>query len=169
MNPQALLESVRKEIWAVDPHVMLGSNGSLEEIMNQISFDTPEFGLTLTSAFAMIGLALVAIGVYSVMGYTVLYQTRNIGIRMALGAKPGTVLGMVMRTGFALVLVGIVIGVGMSFGAARLVSSQLKMPALDILTVAAVAGVVFLVAFPACYLPARRATRVDPLIALRHQ
>src|SRR5947209_5165201 len=103
------------------------------------------------------------------MGYTVLYQTRNIGIRMALGAKPGTVLRMVMRTGFALVLAGAVIGTGMSFGAVRLISTQFKMPALDLLTISAVVGVMFLVAFPACYLPARRATRVDPLIALRHQ
>lgn len=169
LNPDALLETVRKEVWAVDPHVMLGSSGSVEEIMNQITYDAPEFGLTLTSTFAIIGLALVAIGVYSVMGYTVLYQTRNIGIRMALGAKPGSVLGMVMRTGFSLVLLGSVIGVGLSFAVIRLISSQLKMPGLDLMTVGGVIAVVFLVALPACYWPARRATRVDPLIALRHQ
>ena len=98
------------------------------------------------------------------------FRTRNIGIRMALGARQGVVLGMVMKTGFSLVLIGSAIGAGMSFGVVHLVSIRLyKVPSLDLLTVGTVIGVLFLVAFAACYLPARRATRVDPLIALRHQ
>jgi putative ABC transport system permease protein len=121
-------------------------------------------------AFAGIGLMLVVIGVFSVMAYTVSLQTHEIGIRMALGAQQGNVLHMVLRKGMRLIAAGIVIGLVASFALTRLLASQIwGVSAMDPLTFSAVVAVVIAVGLVACLLPARRATRVDPLVALRYE
>src|SRR4029077_4695478 len=130
----------------------------------------PQFGLESLGAFAGIGLLLAAIGVFSVMGYTVSLQTHEIGIRMALGAQRANIFRMIVGRGLVLVGVGIAVGAAASFGVMRLVASELYgVTPRDPVTFAAVVIVVLVVGAAACYLPARRATRVDPLVALRYE
>jgi putative ABC transport system permease protein len=110
------------------------------------------------------------VGVYSVVAYTVSRQTQEIGIRMALGARGVDVLGMIIRMGLRLVAAGVVIGLIASFGATRVIRSQLwNISPHDPITLAIVVGVMTLAGFAACYFPARRATRVDPIVALRYE
>ena len=170
VDPLSVLKSVREQIWSVDRNVALTEADSLTHILQQYSFAEPEFGLESLGAFAAIGLVLAAIGVFSVMGYTVSLQTHEIGIRMALGAQRANIFRMVVGKGLGLVGAGIVIGVGASFGVTRLLSSELfGVKPTDPLTFVAVVFVVLLVGAAASFLPARRATRVDPLIALRYE
>ena len=104
--PLSLLNNVRREIWAVDPNIALNGTRSLEDFLKQFSYAEPRFSLVLMSVFASVGLALVALGVFSVIAYTVARQTHEIGIRMALGAGRADVVRMVLRSGIAVGRVG---------------------------------------------------------------
>jgi predicted permease len=169
-DPQLLLNAVRKEIWATDRSVALTLTGTLEEFIAQFSYAGPRFGFVLMSVFAGIGLVLVTIGVYSVISYTTARQTHEIGIRMAIGAGRGDVLRLVVRMGGRLVAIGIAVGLAVSLGLARAIESQLwGVSAHDPATLAAVAAVLLVTGLVACWVPARRATRVDPVIALRYE
>jgi len=166
--PETLLNSVRREIWAVDRNVALTNTGTLTAFLKQFSYAEPRFSLTLLAVFASVGLLLVAIGVYSVIAYTVSRQTHEIGIRMALGAGNADVLRMVASMGLRLVAVGVAIGLAASVIVTRIVASQIwGVSPHDPLTLSIVVSVMALVGFAACYVPARRATRVDPMVALR--
>src|SRR6266404_3555974 len=124
-EPLPMLNTVRREIWAVDRNVALTLTGSLEDYLMQFTYSQPRFTLILLAVFAGVGLVLVAIGVYSVISYTVSRQTHEIGIRMALGAGRGDVLRMVMGLGLRLVTAGAVVGLLASIGLTRLIASQL--------------------------------------------
>jgi putative ABC transport system permease protein len=166
--PLSLLNDVRREIWAVDRNVALTLTGSLEDFLKRYSYAEPRFSLILMSVFASVGLALVALGVFSVIAYTVARQTHEIGIRMALGASHTDVVWMVLRRGLQLVGLGVGVGLLASFAVARLIANQLwGVSPHDPLTLGAVVAVVALTGLVACYFPARRATKVDPLVALR--
>jgi len=168
--PEALLNSVRKEIWAVDRGVALTMTGTLNDFLKQFSYAGPRFSLVVLGIFASVGLVLVAMGIFSVVAYAVSQQTHEIGIRMALGASPASVLRMVGGFGLRLIGTGIVFGLVASYFAIRLIASQIwGIPKYDPLTLAAVVGAMVLVGLAACYFPARRATSVDPLVALRIQ
>jgi putative ABC transport system permease protein len=168
--PLSLLNNVRREIWAVDPNIALTLTGSLEDFMKQFSYAEPRFSLVLLGVFASVGLALVALGVFSVIAYTVARQTHEIGIRMALGAGRADVVWMVLRMGLQLVGLGVVVGLLASFAVTRVIANQLwGVSPRDPLTLVAVVAVVALAGLAACYFPARRATKVDPLIALRYE
>lgn len=170
MDPDAMLASVRRVVWSVDHNVALTLTGSLEYYLRRFSYSQPEFGLVSLGIFAAIGLVLVIIGVFSVMAYSVSLQTRDIGIRMALGAERGTILNMVLRKGLGLVGTGMGIGLLASFGLTRLMASQIwGVSATDPWTFSGVVAVVLGVGVVACIVPARRATEVDPLIALRYE
>jgi len=120
--------------------------------------------------FSIIGLILVTIGVYSVMAYSVSRQTHEFGIRMALGASAGDVLRMVLRKGMEVLVVGISAGLLVSFVLSRIIVSQLwGVSAHDGLTTLAVVTLIFFVGLVACWIPARRATRVSPVTALRYE
>jgi putative ABC transport system permease protein len=167
-DPAALVERVRREVWAVDRGVAITMTGTLTGYLTQFSYATPRFSVLLLGVFATVGLVLVAIGVYSVIAYTVSQQTHEIGIRMALGAAPVHVLRMVGLMGLRLVTVGAVIGLVATFGTTRLIATQLfGTSEHDPLTLSLVVSVIALVGLVACYVPARRATKVDPLVALR--
>ena len=156
------------EVWAVDRGVAITLTGTLNGYLTQFSYATPRFSLVLLGVFASVGLLLVAIGVYSVIAYTVSQQTHEIGIRMALGAAPVHVLRMVGLMGVRLVALGTVIGLLASVAASRVIAAQLWGTSQnDPLTLGIVVAVIALVGLTACYVPARRATKVDPLIALR--
>jgi predicted permease len=169
-DPLPMLNTVRREIWAVDRNVALTLTGSLKDFLKSFSYSEPLFSLILLGVFAGVGLVLVAIGVYSVIAYTVSRQTHEIGIRMALGADQADVLRMVMRMGLRLIGLGTVAGLATSFGVTRLLASQLwQVSPYDPVTISAVVFVVATAGFAACYFPARRATRVDPMVALRYE
>ena len=167
-DPEALLSAVRHEIWAVDRGVAITLTGTLTGYLRQFSYAEPRFSLVLLSVFASVGLILVAIGVYSVIAYTVARQTREIGIRMALGAGRRDVLRMVSVMGLRLIAIGAAIGLLASFGATRLIATQLTgVSPHDPLTLVGVVVLMGMVGFAACYFPAQKASRVDPLVALR--
>jgi putative ABC transport system permease protein len=168
--PESLLNSVRREIWALDRNVALTNTGTLNEFLKQFSYAEPRFSLVLLGVFATVGLLLVAIGVYSVIAYTISHRTHEIGIRMALGAGRGDVMRMVVRMGLQLVAIGVAIGLGASLAVTRVIASQIwGVSPHDPMTMAAVVAVMALAATAACYFPARRAMKVDPMVALRYE
>ena len=167
-DPEALLAAVRQEIWAVDRGVAITLTGTLTQYLRQFSYSEPRFSLVLLSVFAAVGLILVAVGVYSVIAYTVARQTREIGIRMALGAGRRDVLRMVSVMGLRLIAVGAAIGLIASVGATRFIAAQLTgVSPHDPVTLVAVVFLMGAVGVAACYFPAQKASRVDPLVALR--
>jgi len=169
-DPLSMVKAVKREIWAVDPNVAVTLTGSLADYLKQFSYAEPRFSLILLGVFAGVGLVLVAMGVYSVIAYTVSRQTHEIGIRMALGAASSDVFGMVLKMGLRLIAIGTVVGLLAAFGATRLIASQIwGISPHDPLTLCGVVAVVTLAGLAACYFPARRATRVDPMVALRYE
>ena len=169
-DPDLLMNSVRHEIWSVDRDVALSDTGTLDDYLKQFSYSGPRFSLILLGIFAGVGLVLVALGVYSVTAYTVSRQTHEIGIRMALGAGSRDVLRMVLWMGLQLVALGVVAGLFISLGVTRVIANQLwGVSPHDPLTLAGVVAVLLIVGCAACYGPARRATRVDPMDALRYE
>jgi len=170
VEPLSMLQDVRREIWAVDRGVALTLTGTLEGYLQQFSYSQPRFGLILFGVFAIIGLALVAIGVFSVMAYSVSLQTHEIGIRMALGAQQSRVLNMVLRKGAVIIAIGVIIGEIVSLLLTRAIKSQIwGVSSHDPITFGAVLAVLIAVGITACLVPARRATQVDPLVALRYE
>jgi putative ABC transport system permease protein len=170
VTPESIAPNLRQVVASIDSNVAFGTTQSLESILHRDYVAAPEFGLVLLGVFAGIGLILSAIGVFSVMAYTVSLQTHDIGIRMALGAQPDGVMRMVLLKGLRPILVGVVIGLAASYALTRLMASQIYgVTATDPWTYSAVVGVLAIVGVAACLLPARRATQVDPLIALRYE
>jgi putative ABC transport system permease protein len=141
--------------------------------MNQALSDViarPRFNVFLLSIFSVIALMLAAVGIYGVMSYTVAQRTREIGVRIALGAQASDVLKLVVGQGMMLALIGVAIGIAGALGVTRLMSNRLyDVTATDPLTFIAVSGLMTAIALLACYIPARRATRVDPMVALRYE
>lgn len=168
--PLSLLEKVRREIWSVDSGVALTFTGTMEEYLSRFSYSQPRFGVILFGSFAAIGLVLVAIGIFSVMSYTVGMRTHEIGIRMALGAQRSNVLSMILGKGLLITSIGVAIGVLASGVFARFLQSQIwGVSSRDPVTLASVLALVVLVSASACYVPARHATKVDPMVALRNE
>jgi ABC-type antimicrobial peptide transport system permease subunit len=168
--PGVVAATVRREIWAVDRSVAVTLTGSLQDYLKLWSYSEPRFSLILLSVFAGVGLALVAIGIYSLIAYTVSRQTHEIGIRMVLGAGRADVLRMVLSMGARLIGLGVIAGLVASFGVARLIASQLwSVSPYDPITLCGVVAMVAMVGLAACYFPARRATHVDPMVALRYE
>jgi putative ABC transport system permease protein len=169
-EPLSMMNAVRQEIWATDHSVALTMTGTLEGYISQFSYAGPRFSFFLLGIFAGIGLILVTIGVYSVLAYTAARRTHEIGIRMALGAERAHVLGLVVRMGLRLVIVGVAIGVAASLALGRVIATQLwGVSPYDAPTLIAVPLLLLVTGLVACWVPARRAARVDPLVALRYE
>jgi len=169
-EPLTLLESVRHEVWLTDANVALTLTGTLEGYISQFSYAGPRFGFFLMSIFGSIGLILVTIGVYSVLAYTTARRTQEIGIRMALGAQGSDVLGMVIRVGLTLVGIGVGLGLLVSLALGKVIATQLwGVSAYDPWTLTCVPILLIVTGLVACWVPARRASRVDPLVALRYE
>ena len=170
-DPNALAASIRNEIRNLEPDVAILNVQTMDQMIAQ----TPasfmrRFPALLISIFAGIALLLASIGIYGVVSYSVSQQTHYIGVRMALGASQSDILRMVLKQGLVLSLAGVAIGVLAAIGLMRLLSTLLyQVSTNDAGTFVLVTGVLFVVALLACYLPARRATKVDPLVALRYE
>ena len=166
-NPAGVAEAVRRQIHALDPAMAIFNEQTMEEHVRN-AFFLPRLAAALFGTFGFIGLALALIGLYGVMSYAVSRRTREIGIRMALGAQPGTVERLVVRQGMVLTLIAVALGWPAAWMLAKMASSFLYgIQPHDALTFAAVPPFFAVVALAACYLPARRAASIDPMQALR--
>ncbi len=170
-DPTSLAATVRNEVRSLEPEAAILNVNTMEGMISQ----TPasfmrRFPALMIGIFAGVALLLASIGIYGVVSYSVSQQIHYIGIRMALGAGPSDILKMVLRQGLVLALAGVAIGVVAALGLMRLLATLLyEVRTTDFMTFAIVSGTLFAVALIACYLPARRATKVDPLVALRYE
>ncbi len=168
-DPLPLAPLMRTVVREMDPDQPVYGLRTMEQIMAD-SLATRQLQMTLVGLFAMVALLLGAVGIYGVMSYSVSQRIHEIGIRIALGARAGDVLRMIVWQGMRLTLIGVGIGMVGAVMLPRLLAQQLYgIAAVDPLSVAAAAAVLAAAALAACYVPARRATRVDPLVALRYE
>ncbi len=168
-DPQAILPAIREVVAQVNANLPLFDVKTESEQIDRLLF-RERLVARLSSFFALLALVLACVGLYGLLSYEVSRRTREIGIRMALGAHPGSVLKLVLRQGIVLATVGAAVGIGVALGVTRYLTSMLyDVHANDPLTMIAVAVLLTLVALAACYIPARRAMRVDPLVALRYE
>jgi len=168
-KPDAALPAVREQVQSLNRNLGLVGVDTIGKLLDQ-GLWAPRMGALLLGIFGLLALALASVGIYGVLSYSVAQRTQEVGIRMALGATQRQVLGLVVKQGMSLVLIGVGIGIAGSLGLARLLASLLfGVKASDPLTFAAVSAVLAAVAFIATYIPARRATKVDPMVALRYE
>jgi predicted permease len=166
-NPDGLLGSVRTQVQQLDKNLAFTNAQTVQQILGQGLWPA-RMGAALLGLFGALALVLASIGIYGVLAYSVAQRTSEIGLRMALGAQPHQVLRLVLRQGMLLALVGAAVGILVALPVARLASGLLYgVSATDPITYAAITLLLMGVALLACYLPARRATRIDPLVALR--
>jgi predicted permease len=168
-NPAALLPIMRETIRSMDSNLPLFDTMTMTEFLTAAVF-AQRMAASFLGVFGAMALLLSAVGLYSVIAYSVTRRTHEIGIRMALGAGTGDVLKLVVNQGLKLVMIGTLIGLAASFGVTRLLSSLLYgVSATDPLTFAGISLLLFVVALMACFIPARRAIKIDPMIALRYE
>ena len=168
-DPAEMAPVVRREIAAIDPDQPVSDMRTMTQVMAD-TVARARFNTLLLGIFAGLATLLAAVGIFGVMSYSVQLRTREIGLRMALGAQPGRVLMLVLRQGLVLTLVGIGVGLAGALALSRVMSGLLYgVGTNDPTTFAAIVVVLAVVSLVACYIPARLATRVDPLIALKYE
>ena len=168
-DPTQVVNAIRQAVWSLDSEQPVYDVSTMEQRLSD-SLAPRRFNLLLLGTFAGLALALARVGIYGVMSYAVTARTREIGVRMALGATQGDVLKLVVGRAVELALLGVAVGVVVAFGVTRLISSLLYgTRATDLVTFAAVSLLLLVVAFLAAYVPARRATLIDPMLALRYE
>jgi putative ABC transport system permease protein len=168
-DPRAIMDRVRRAVSELDSREVVYGVQTMQDVLTR-SLAARRLSMVLLSAFALLALLLSCIGIYGVISHLVGQRTHEIGVRMALGAQPVHVMRLVLGEGVRMALVGVVVGFLAALALTRLLASQLfGVTAYDPLTFSGVAILLTLVALLACYVPARRAVRVDPLVALRHE
>jgi putative ABC transport system permease protein len=168
-NPASFAGAVRREVRAIDADQPVAAVQTMDDWIDT-STSGPRYRTTLIGLFALLALVLASTGIYGVMSYSVTQRTHEIGVRMALGAGQWDVLKLVVRQGMVLVLIGVALGITGAFALKKVMGSLLfQVTARDPMTFVVVSVVLAVVAFIACYIPARRATKVDPLVALRYE
>jgi putative ABC transport system permease protein len=168
-DPRSVAAGARNVIHQLDAEQPIGEVRTMESLMAR-SIAKSRFNATLLAVFSFVALVMAAVGIYGVISYSVQQRTHEIGVRMALGAQQSDVLKLIVKQGVALALIGVAAGVAASLGLTRVIASLLfDVTATDVGTFAAVAAGLFVVTVIACYIPARRATKVNPLVALRYE
>jgi predicted permease len=168
-SPLSIAASLRREIQSLEQNLPLNNPAPMSELVNN-SLYVARMGAVLLGVFGSLALVLAAVGLYGVMSFSVSRRTRELGIRMALGAQAADVFRLVLRQGMTLVMLGIAVGLVVSSIVTRLLTSFLYgVSATDASTFVSIPLILAMVAYLACYLPARRATKVDPLSALRYE
>jgi ABC-type antimicrobial peptide transport system permease subunit len=168
-RPEAVVATVRSQVQSLDANLALTNFNTIGELIDQ-GLWAPRMGAALLTVFGGLALFLAVVGVYGVLSYSVNQQTREIGVRMAMGAQSGRILRLVVGQGMRLAIAGLMLGILIALAATRVLSSLLfGVSAHDPLIFVGVSVVLATAAILACYVPARRATRVDPLVALRYE
>jgi putative ABC transport system permease protein len=168
-EPAALINAIRLTVSKIDPEQAIHNIGTMEQRLSQ-SIAPQRFVALLLSLFATLALIQALIGIYGVMSYGVTQRRQELGIRMALGARPGDILSLVLRRGMKLTLIGIALGLMGAFASTRLLRDMLfGIKPVDPLTFAAMTLLLMCISLVACFLPARRATKVDPMNVLRSE
>jgi putative ABC transport system permease protein len=169
LNPASIAAAIREQVHDIDPNLPVTDFGSLSNAV-QSSVAEPRFRTLLLGLFGLIAVVLSAAGIFGVISYSVSRRTHELGIRMALGATPAAILKMVLREGGRLAATGLAVGLIATLILTRFLQTMLfEIKPADPLTFAAVAFLLAVVALAACYIPARRAMRVDPMVALRYE
>ena len=169
IDPLTLTRAVRDAFTEVDPLIPVGSTRSMEQVLSR-SLALRNFMRMLLSSFAILALLLAAIGIYGVISYAVSQRTREIGVRMALGATPSGMLSLILAESLQLIFFGVLFGVAAAFGLTRMLASMLYgVTSTDPLIFVSVTLLLIVIALAACLIPARRAMRIDPMVALRHE
>jgi putative ABC transport system permease protein len=167
--PSTLAGTVRKAIRAWNKNILIGKVKPMQDMLAD-SVTVPRFYMLLVSAFAVLALTLAAVGLYGLLNYVVTQRTHEFGVRMALGAEQTDVLAMVLRQGFALILTGLLVGLAGAWASSRVLESMLfQVRPRDAVSFVGACLALTAVGLIACYIPARRATKVDPMVALRHE
>jgi len=168
-DPNQLARSIAAAVNTVDPDLPLAGLKTMNQIITE-TLQVDRFGMLLYGSFAALALILAAVGIYGVMAFAVAQRTQEFGVRMALGARGSQVLGLILKEGFVLALLGSVFGLGGAFAVGRVMQSSLyNVGALDAGAFLAVTAILFIAALLACYFPGRRAAKVDPMVALRYE
>jgi len=168
-DPAALGPALRREIRSLDPNQPVSDLRTMDQVMSD-TLSRARFNTLLLAVFAGLATLLSAVGIFGVMNYSVALRTREIGLRVAIGAQPRQVLLLILRQGLALTVVGLVVGLLAAFALTRLLSGLLfGVAAVDPSTFASISILLLAVSLVACYLPARRAMKIDPLLALRSE
>jgi putative ABC transport system permease protein len=166
-DPSAMIATVRREVAALDPQLAVSRLATMDELV-ATNLARPRFSAVMLNWLGALAVSLAAVGIFGVMGYSVAQRTGEFGVRIALGAQVSDILKLVIGQGMRLALIGLGIGLAASFALTRLIAKLLfGVSATDPLTFGAISLILILVAALACYIPARRATKVDPMIALR--
>ena len=169
VDPLSLVGAVRREVEEINPNIPLTDVQTLQSYVDTARAPT-RFALILNAVFGATAMILAAVGLYGVLAYAVRQRTAEIGIRMAFGAPPGSILGLVVKHGMTLAVAGLSVGLAASFGLTRFITSLLvDVPATDPVTYASMVAFFLVIAALASYIPALRATRVDPMVALREE
>ena len=168
-DPRGIIGAVQSHVWAADGQLPVSDIRTMSDRMGS-STAGRRFNMLLLTVFAGVALLLACVGIYGVMSYSVAQQGRELGLRMALGARPGVILRSVIAKGMVLASIAMVLGLGASVGVMRTMTSLLfQVNTLDPGTFVVVAMLLAGVALVACWLPARRATNTDPMLALRSE
>jgi len=168
-EPTSIVPALRRAVWSIDPNQPIANVQTMEQVVSD-NIAQPRLNMVLMGLFGGLALVLAAVGIYGLLSYAVTQRTQEMGIRLALGAQVSDVMGLVLKQGMVLALVGEAIGLAGAFALTRLIRGLLfGVTPTDATIFAAVVGVLTFIALLACYLPARRATKVDPLKALRYE
>jgi putative ABC transport system permease protein len=168
-DASAIAPAVQREIRALDPNQPVSDVRTMDQVMSE-AVSRSRFNTLLLTLFAGLATLLSAVGIFGVMNYSVALRTREIGLRLAIGAQPRQVLMLILKQGLTLTVVGVILGLVAGFALTRLLTGLLfGVEALDPTTFATISLLLVLVSLLACYLPARRAMRIDPMMALRYE
>jgi putative ABC transport system permease protein len=168
-NPSDLAAPIRAIVASIDRNQPVANIKTLSDVV-AATLAPRKFNMLLFALFAVLALLLATLGIYGVMAYSVAQRTHEVGIRMALGAQKSDVLGLIIKNGMMLTIMGVAIGLAIALALTRLMTTLLfGVAPTDLITFAAASAFLILVALLACYIPARRATKVDPLVALRYE